>query len=129
MSITRYAGFTLKSAAIWVGLGITILCLVLCAFGLLAAALFIYVAHHWGTAAAAAVTALALLLLAAQVLLAGALFFHRARRRTPDIFGEATGTIAMLTSFANIFVRRDPKRAMLLALLAGAITEYFTRIE
>ncbi len=101
----------------------------LAAFGLLAVALFLFADQHWGAPAAAAITALALLLIAAQVLLAGALIFGRVRRRTPDLFGEAAGTIAMLTSIANIFVRRDPKRAILLSLLAGAVTEYFTHIE
>jgi hypothetical protein len=129
MSLLRYAGFTLKSAAIWVGLGVAVLCLTLGAFGLLAVALFIFVAHHWGEAAAAAITAVALLLVAAQLVLAGAVFFHRVRRRTPDIFADAAGTIAMVTSIANMLVRRDPKRAILLSLLAGAVTEYFTRAE
>ena len=129
MSLVRYAGFTLKSAALWVALALTVLCLVLAAFGLLAVALFIFVQQHWGAAAAAAITALALLLIAGQVLLAGAMIFGRVRRRTPDLFGEATSTIAMLTSIANLFVRRDPKRAILLSLLAGAVTEYFTRME
>jgi hypothetical protein len=129
MSLLRYASFTLKSAAIWAALGVAVLFLVLGAFGLLAVALFIFVAHHWGEAAGAAVTAAALLLVAAQVVLAGALFFNRVRRRTPSIFADTAGTIAMVTSFANILVRRDPKRAILLSLLAGAVTEYFTRME
>lgn len=129
MSLLRYASFTLKGAAIWAGLGVAVLCLTLAAFGLLAVALFIFVAHRWGEAAGAAITALALLLVAAQVVLAGALFFNRVRRRTPDIFADTAGTIAMVTSMANMLVRRDPKRAILLSLLAGAVTEYFSRAE
>jgi hypothetical protein len=129
MSFLRYASFTLKSAAIWAGLGVAVLCLVLAAFGLLAVALFIFVAHRWGEAAGAGITALALLFVAGLVVLSGALFFNRARHRTPAIFADTAGTIAMVTSIANMLVRRDPKRAILLSLLAGAVTEYFTRVE
>jgi hypothetical protein len=129
MSLIRFAGFTLKSAALWVALAITVLSLVLAAFGLLAIALFIFIDQHLGPAPAAALTALALLIIAAQILLAGTLIFSRVRRRTPDLFGEATSTIAMLTSIANLLVRRDPKRAILLSLLAGALTEYFCSAE
>jgi hypothetical protein len=129
MSLVRYAGFTLKSAALWVALATTVFCLVLAALLLLAVALFIFIDQRWGAAPAAALTALALLFIAAQVLLAGALIFGRVRRRQPDLFGEATSTIAMLTSLANLLIRRDPKRAVLLSLLAGIVTEYFTRAE
>lgn len=129
MSLVRFAGFTLKSAALWVALALTVLCLVLAAFALLAVALFIFIDQHWGPAAAAAITALALLVIAGQVLIAGALILGRVRRRTPDLFGEAASTIAMLTSLANLLVRRNPKRAILVSLIAGALTEYFTGIE
>jgi len=129
MNIVRYAGFTLKSAALWVALAFAVLFLVLAAFCLLAVALFVTIDQHWGTAAAAALTGLALLLIAGLVLVAGAMTLGRVRRRTPHPFGEASSTVAMLMSFANILVRRDPKRALLLALIAGAVTEYLTRVE
>ncbi len=129
MSITRYAGSTLKSAALWAALAFAVLFLVLAAFVLLATALFIYLDNHLGAADAAALTALALLFIAALIFITGSIILRSRRRHTPDIFGEASGTIAMLTSLANILIRRDPKRAILFSLLAGAITEYFTRVE
>jgi hypothetical protein len=126
MDLLRLAGIVLKSAALWAGLAIIVLCLVLAAFGFLAAALFIWVAAHLGGAAAAALTALSLLLLAGLVMIFGGIMLARLRRRAPELFTDSSSTIATITSLIALLVRQDPKRTLLLALLSGALTEYFT---
>jgi hypothetical protein len=126
MSFTRHAGVLARGAALWAGFAIVTLCLVLGALGFFAAALFVWVAAHLGTAAAAALTALGLLLLALGSALTGRRVLRRLRASAPSLFGGALGTLSMATSLVGLLVRQDPKRAILLALLAGALTEYFT---
>jgi hypothetical protein len=122
----RHAGVWARSAAVWAGFAAVALCLVLAALGFLAAALFIFVAAHLGAATAAALTGIGLLLLALLIMLTGRLCLRNLRNKAPGLFEDAAGTIAMFTSLAGMLVRQDPKRAMLLAVLAGALTEYFT---
>jgi autotransporter translocation and assembly factor TamB len=124
MAFVRLAGHVLKSAALWACLAAVVLCLVLAALGFLTAALFIWVASHLGAAAAAAVTALALLVIAVQIALAGGVALSRLRARAPGLFDDTAGTIAMVTTMISLLVRRDPRRSILVALLAGALTEY-----
>ena len=129
MSLIRLAGIVAKSAALWSGLATAVLCLVLAAFAFLAASLFIWMASHLGAAAAAALTAVSLLLLAGLVMIFGAILLARRRRRAPELFADTAGTIATLTSLIALLVRQDPKRALLLALLSGALLEYFAAAE
>lgn len=126
MSLARHAASLAKSAVLWTGFTAIALCLVVTALGFLTAAFFIWLTAHFGAAAAAALTAAALLFMALAAMLLGRLILYRIRARTPGLFEDAAGTIAMLTTLAGLFVRQDPKRAILLALLAGAATEYFT---
>lgn len=129
MSLTRRAGTLARTAALWAGFTTVALCLVLAALGFLAAALFIWVAAHLGAAAAAALTGGALLLLALAVTLSGRMVLNKLRRSAPGLFDDAIGTFGMVTSLIGLAVRQDPKRAILLSLLAGALTEYFTAKE
>lgn len=126
MSFTRRAGALARTAAVWGGFATVALCLVLAALGFLAAALFIWVAAHLGAAAAAALTGAALLLLALSAMLGGRMALNKLRRSAPGLFDDTLGTLSMLTSIVGLLVRQDPKRAILLSLLAGALTEYFT---
>lgn len=126
MSLTRRAGALARAAALWASFATVALCLVLAALGFLAAALFIWVAAHLGPAAAAALTGAALLLLAVSAMLGGRMVLNKLRRSAPGLFDDTLGTLSMITSIAGLLVRQDPKRAILLSLLAGALTEYFT---
>jgi hypothetical protein len=124
MGLIRFTSHVLKSAALWGALATIVLCLVLAALAFLTAAIFIWLASHVGAAAAAAIAALALLFLAVQIMLFGGLFLARLCDRAPGLFDDTAGTIALLTSLVTLAVRRDPKRTLLLALIAGALTEY-----
>jgi hypothetical protein len=129
MSMLRYAASLLKGGAVWVGVSIIVLFLVMAGLGFFATAFFIWVASHLGSAPAAALTGAALLLLALIFMVSGNFAVRRIRRHRPDLFGDAAGTIAMLTSVVGLLVRRDPRRAILLSLIAGALTEYFAGPE
>lgn len=124
MNLVRTAGAALQRGALWGALATIVLCLVLASLAFLAAALFIWLAHHVGAAGAAAITALALLILALQIVLFGGLWLSKLRTNSPGLFDDAASTIAMLTTIATLLVRRDPKRTLLLALLGGALAEY-----
>jgi hypothetical protein len=124
MVFVRFASYMLKSAALWGALATIVLCLVLAALAFLTAAVFIWLASHVGAAGAAAITALALLLLALQIMLFGGILLARLRDKAPGLFEDTASTITLLTSLVTLAVRRDPKRTLLLALIAGALTEY-----
>ncbi len=129
MSLTRYTGDTLKRAALWGGLATIVLCLALGALALLGAAFFLWLERHLGPAAAAALTALALLLLALLVMLAGWLWFLRRPMRPPGPLGGMGGVLPSLVRLAGALVRQNPRRAMVLAVLAGALAEYMSKEE
>lgn len=129
MGLIRLGAVVLKSAALWGALATIVLCLVLGAFAFLAAALFIWMAAHLGAAGAAALTAFLLLLLAGLVMIFGAITLARLRRRAPALFADPAAGIATITSLIALLVRRDPKRTLLLALLSGAVTEYFAATD
>ena len=73
---------------------------------------------------AAAITGGALLVLALIIGLAGALMVRRNRRRLPSLLSEFGGTLALTSRLAMFMVRRDPKKAMIISLVAGALAEY-----
>ncbi len=129
MSLVRYTSILLKGAALWAALATMVLVLVLAAFGFLAAACFIWLAAHLGAAAAAALSAVALLLLALIVSLSGGIMLALLRARAPELFESTAGSIATIAGLLSLLVRQDPRRTLLLALLAGALTEYFAAPE
>ena len=126
MGFVSRAERLLKHAVLWAWLAVVALFLVMAGLGFLAAALFIWMTTHLGAAAAAAITGAALLGLALLTTLIGGLVFRRLRRRAPHLFGNAFSLISTLASLGGLLVRRDPKRAVLMALVAGALAEYFT---
>ncbi len=126
MNVSRPAARMIKNAAIGLGTAVTMLCLVLTAIGFFVAALFICIARHLGAADAAALTGAALLVLAVLVATAANLLIRQARRRQPSLLTELGGTVGLVTRLVAIMVRRDPKKAMIASLVAGALAEYLS---
>ena len=87
---------------------------------------FICLSRHTGEAAAAAITGAALLILAIIIGLAGGYTLKRIRRRQPSLLSEFGGTLGMAGHLAGFLVRKDPRKAMILSLVAGALAEYIT---
>jgi hypothetical protein len=126
MKVSRHAGTMIKGAVIWTGLVVAVLCIALAATGFFAAAFFVWMADHLGAAAAAAVTGSALLVLGVVIAFVGGALLRSLRRRQPSLLSELGGTVGLVTRLVAMMVRRDPKKAMIISLVAGALAEYIT---
>jgi len=124
MSISSRASAAAKQLALAAGLGIVVLCAILAGCGFLAAALYIAVAEHFPAAEAAAITGGAIIALAILLGLIGAAILRKLKKPQPSMLAEFGSTVGLMTKLASILVRRDPKKAVILAAVSGAIIEY-----
>jgi uncharacterized membrane protein len=74
--------------------------------------------------AATSITGGALLALAAAIWFAGNALLQKARRKQRAERAELIGTAALILRLASTLIRRDPKKAVILALFAGAVAEF-----
>lgn len=126
MSLARRASFIGKSTALWVAMAVCVLCAALGALGFFTAAFFIWVSGHLGPAAAACICGVALLVVAGLVALGVSLTLRHMNSRQPSLAEDALGVLMLGLRFATLVVRRDPRKAMVAAVIAGALAEYFT---
>jgi len=124
MNLARRFGAMARSAALWAGLATMVLCIILAGLGLLVSAFFMLLARHLGDAPAAAITGGALLVLAVIVGLLGKAILARLRRKQPSLLAEFGGTLGLAIRVFGLVVRRDPKKALIISLVAGALAEY-----
>ena len=124
MSLSRRVGILTKNAALWAGMALAVLCTALAGLGFLIAGLFIFIARHTGNASAAAITGGVMLLLAIIIGLTGGIVLNRMRREQPSLISELDGTIGLAGRLIGLLVRRDPKKAMIISIIAGALAEY-----
>lgn len=110
----------IKWAVIGICLALGVLGMALAASLCFVAAFYLWVAPHLGAAAAAAATGAALLVLAGFLALAGRAVTRLTKRR-PPLLSELQNAIVLAT---KLLLLRDPKKALLLSLLAGALTEF-----
>jgi hypothetical protein len=118
VSLSRWLGSLAKDAVLYLCAAVAALCIALAGLGFLAASLFVWLASHTGNAAAAAIIGATLMALAALTLLASGISLRKPRRHP---LADWIDTIAVVSTL----VRQDPKYAVLAALIAGAVTEYF----
>ncbi|MGE4481116.1 hypothetical protein [Acidocella sp.] len=126
MDLSRRAVFVGKSAALWAVMALAVLCTALAALGFFTAAFLIWVSDYLGPAAAAAIAGVILLLAACAIAGGFTLVLRRMKARQPSMTTEAMGSLSLAIRLASLVVRRDPRKAMLAALIAGAVAEYFT---
>ncbi len=107
-------------------MAIAVLCTALAALGFFTAAFLIWVSHYLGPAAAAAIAGSVLLAAACVIALVFTLILRRMRARQPSMASEALGTLSLAMRFATLFIQRDPRKAVVAALIAGALAEYFS---
>ncbi len=124
MSISSRASAAAKQFALAAGLGIVVLCAILAGCGFLVAALYIAVAEHFPAAQAASITGAAIIALAILIGLIGAAILRKLKKPQPSMLAEFGSTVGLVTKLAGILVRRDPKKAVILAAVSGAIIEY-----
>jgi hypothetical protein len=126
MSIPARAEAVVKGLTLWAGLGVAVLGIVFIALGFLIAGFFLWVARHAPHDAAAAITGGVLLLIAIIVLLIGRTALKRMKRRQPPLMSEFTGILISAGRIAGLLIRKDPRKSLVLAVIAGAVAEYIT---
>jgi nitrate/nitrite transporter NarK len=126
MNLSRRANNLIKNAALWASVAVAVLCIVLAGIGFLITGFFICLSRHTGEASAAAITGAALLVLAAVAGLAGGYLLKRIRHRQPSLMSELSGTVGMASRLVGFLVRKDPRKAMIISIVAGALAEYIT---
>jgi hypothetical protein len=126
MNLSRRFGLMLKSAALWAGMAIAVLGVLLAALGFLVAGFFLWVSHHMGNDLAAVITGGVLIAVAIIIALSGFAILKGMRRKQPSLLAEFGGTIGLALRLAGLVVRRDPKKAIIISIIAGALAEYIT---
>jgi hypothetical protein len=119
----RATSVVLRAAAA-LGIGLAVFAIILAGIGFFAAGAFIHLAHLLGPAKGAAVMGGALFVLAILVGLAGAWSLKNFKKRRPSMLSEFNATFGLGARLLVLLVRRDPKKAILLAAVTGAIVEY-----
>ncbi|MDD2795217.1 hypothetical protein [Acidocella sp.] len=126
MALSRHLRFYARASALWGGMGLAMLLLGFAAAGFFIAAFYIWLAAHLAPVQAALVTGAALLALALALGLIGGAVLRAARARERARLAEFSLTLGTVLRLAAYLVRRDPKKAMIFALIAGALAEFFT---
>ncbi|WP_298213918.1 hypothetical protein [Acidocella sp.] len=125
MNLTRRAGMIGRNVALWVFMVMAVLTMALGALGFFVAALLFWLSEHIGPAGATAVAGAVLLLFALATGIISSVVLRRMRARQPSLAMEGMGAVSLGLRLATMAIRRDPRKAVLGALIAGAIAEYF----
>ncbi len=126
MSLSRHVSFYARASALWGGMGLAVALLGVAAAGFFIAAFYIWLAAHLAPALAALITGAALLTLALALGLIGGAVLRAARARQRAQLAEFSLTLGTALRLAAYLVRRDPKKALIFSLIAGALAEFFT---
>lgn len=126
MSLPRRAGYLVKSAALWVGVAVAALCIALAGLGFLIAGFFIFIARHTDAASAAAITGGVMLVLAIGTGVIGGAYLKHQREKQPSLLAEFGGLAGLVGQLVGSLVRRDPKKAVIISMILGALAEYVT---
>jgi hypothetical protein len=126
MNPLRRLTVLLRNGALWTVLLIGVLLTLLGALGFLVAAFFIWMSNLTSPAAAAAITGGTLIVLAIVAGLTGGAILNRMRARQPSFVGSLGGTLGLAARVIAMAVRSDPRKALILSIVAGALAEYMT---
>lgn len=113
----------IRWAVIGLCLALAVLGITLVASACFFAAFYLWVAPHLGRACAAASTGGVLLALAACLALLGSALLRRMKRRPARLLRELQNTLGLV---AKLMLMRNPKKILLISLLAGALAEYMS---
>jgi hypothetical protein len=126
MSIPARVNAAAKGLALWAGLGLVVFAIVMAGLGFLVAGFFIWVEQYRSHAEAAAITGGALVVLAVVIGLVGRAVLKKLKRPQPSILAEFGGIAGTAGRLAGFLIRRDPRKSIILAVIAGALAEYIT---
>jgi hypothetical protein len=123
MNITARVGTAVQRLALAIGLGVAVLAIGLGGVGFLTAAYYLHFAPLLGPERAAAVTGGTLVVAALLVALIGAAVLKRTRKPQPGWLSDFGGAMGLGLRLAAAMVRRDPKKAMIIAAVSGVLVE------
>lgn len=124
MSLFRPVRSMVQRAALSAVVGIVTLGVLAGAAGFLVAAFYAWLAELFDVPVAAAITGGALLVIAMFIGVTGRAALRRMKRRQPSLLAGFGGTIGLTTRVIAAVVRRDPKKALIVSIIAGALAEY-----
>jgi hypothetical protein len=123
LNITARAAAAVKHLALALGLGVAVLAVALGGAGFLTAAYYLHFAHEMDSVRAAALTGATLLVAAALVALIGAAILKRTKKPQPGWLCDFTGLAGLAVRLATMTIRRDPKKALIIAAVSGVLVE------
>jgi hypothetical protein len=126
MDISGRARSALKQSALWAALGVACLCTALAGLGFLIVAFYVWLSMRMGTPAALAVTGGVLIALALLIMAVGAAIIKKTKKRYPGLLTEFTGLFGLGARIIAMTVRRDPRKAIIVSMIVGALAEYIT---
>ena len=126
MDITGRINNVVRPIALWFGLGVGILFVALICIGFAIASFYMWVSHHMAHSLAALVTAAAGLLLIVLMVLIGGAIIKKSKKPQPSMMQELSSTVGLAARMVSLLVRRDPRKAMIVSLVAGALAELVT---
>jgi hypothetical protein len=126
MSIPGRASAAIKGLALWACLGVVVLTIILAGLGFLVSGFFIWVSQYKSHAIAAAITGGGLVAVAIVIGLLGSVILKKIKKPQPSILAEFGGVAGTAGRIAGLLIRRDPRKSLILAVIAGALAEYIT---
>ncbi len=124
MSFFKTIRGEVKHAALWGALVVATLCVALGGVAFMVAAFFMWLLRSLPPSGAAAVTGGVILLLAFLIGTIGSLVLRKIRKPAPDLLGGLAGGLGLASRLVGILVRKDPRKALILSLVAGVLAEY-----
>jgi hypothetical protein len=103
---------------------VAVLAVALAGLGFLVAAFYLYAAQHMDAERAAALTGGVLLALAVLIGAGGAAVLRKIKKPQPGLLSDLGGTLGLGIRLAGLLVRRDPRKAIIIAAVSGALAEY-----
>jgi O-antigen/teichoic acid export membrane protein len=126
MSIPGRAEAAVKGLVLSVAVGMVVLAVVIGGLGFLIAGFFLWIERYQPHDAAAAITGGVLFILAMIIALTGRAMLRRIKKKQPPLLSEFTGIFATAGRIAGLLIRKDPRKSMVIAIVAGALAEYIT---
>lgn len=126
MNITGRITAILRDVALWSGLGVAILFVALICIGFAVASFYLWMSQLMSASLAALATAGGSLLLIALLAVGGGLIIKKTKKKQPSMMEEFSNTIGLGARLVSLLVRRDPRKAMIVSLVAGALAELVT---
>jgi hypothetical protein len=126
MSIQGRVQAAVKGAVLKAALGMVVFSIFLTALGFLIAGFYNWIQHLWPQYNPAAITGGILVAAALIIFGLGSAILRKMKKPQPSILTEFTGMAGMAGRIAALLIRKDPRKSVVLAVLAGAVAEYLT---